>query len=176
MSSTKRLVYLSLLICLSLVIYVVELGLPFPLPISGAKLGLANMISLAVLILDGPGAAFTVLILRILLGQFLTGQIVSFSFSLCGGLISLLGMTFLHQCLKERVSLWLLSMVGGILHNIGQFCVALWLMRRMALLYYLPFLLALGLICGLINGLGAQFVILHLQKLKAKQASHSFRA
>jgi len=50
---TRRLIYLSLLVSFGIVLHIVEAFIPLPIYIPGAKLGLANIITLLVLVLYG---------------------------------------------------------------------------------------------------------------------------
>lgn len=171
MSSTKRFIYLSLLTCIALVIYTIEAQIPIPFPIPGLKLGFANMISLAVLLLDGPLSAFIVLILRILLASFFTGQFVSLSFSLCGGLISLAIMCFLYHFFKSQISVWIISLCGGIGHNLGQLFIAFLIVRQTSIFYYFLPLFIAGLLTGAFNGLCVQYFTHHLNQLGSQTFS-----
>ena len=71
--SVKHLVMLALFTTMALTIFVVEAQIPVPVPIPGVKLGLANVITLIVLVVSRPLDAFAVLVLRILLGSIFTG-------------------------------------------------------------------------------------------------------
>lgn len=158
MHKTKKLVFLSLLASLAIVVYIIESQLPVLVPIPGVKLGLSNMISLATLLIFGPGSALVVLILRILLGSLLTGSVSAMLFSLAGGLLSNLGMILLYKLFKKYISIWVISIIGSILHNIGQLFVAGIIIQNLKIYYYLPILLISGVITGFFVGLGAHFI------------------
>ena len=68
--NTKRLVTLSIFLSISIVLSIVESFLPV-IPIVGAKLGLANIMTLVILSLYGEKDAFVVVILRVLLVSIL---------------------------------------------------------------------------------------------------------
>jgi len=158
MSKTKRLVLLSLLASLAIIVYVIEAQIPTPIPVPGVKLGLSNMISLATLLILGPLECLGVLILRIVLGSLLTGSLSALFFSLAGGLLSNLGMIALYLLFKKYISIWIISIIGSILHNIGQLFVAALIIQNLKIYYYLPILLASGVVTGFFVGLGAYFV------------------
>ena len=67
--SVKHLVMLAMFTTMALTIFVVEAQIPIPVPIYGVKLGLANVITLIVLVVYRPRDAFAVLVMRILLGS-----------------------------------------------------------------------------------------------------------
>ena len=158
MHKTKRLVFLSLLTSLAIVIYVIEAQLPVLVPIPGVKLGLSNMVSLSTLLIFGPAASLSVLMLRIVLGSLLTGSVSAMFFSLAGGLLSNIGMIVLYVLFKKYISIWVISIIGSILHNIGQLLVAALIIQNLKIYYYLPILLASGIITGFFVGLGAHFI------------------
>lgn len=168
MSKVQKLVYLSLLCALALVIYIIELQIPPLAPIPGLKLGLANMVSLAVLILYGPKEALTVLILRIFLGSFITGKVSSLLFSLAGGLLSNIGMIILYQYARKYINIWLISIIGSILHIIGQLTIAVLITHTPGIFFYAPFLLISSIITGYFIGLGATFICKHFRKLSMR--------
>jgi heptaprenyl diphosphate synthase len=73
MFSTRRLVFLSLLVALGTVLHVVEGMLLVPLPLPGVKLGLANIVTLFALHLYGFRAGMAVAMARVFLGSLLSG-------------------------------------------------------------------------------------------------------
>lgn len=166
MSRLHKLIYLAMLVAISLVIYIVELQLPSLIPVPGVKLGLANVVSLCALLIYGPSEAIIVLLLRVLLGSMLTGQMVSLAFSLSGGLLSLLCMIVLNKYFSNYISLWAISIAGGVCHNIGQLFVASIIIDTLKIYYYLPILLISGVITGYFIGLAANFISKHLKKMR----------
>lgn len=158
MTKLQKQVHLALLTALALIIYIVELQIPPLVPMPGIKLGLANMISLTALLVYGPIEAFSILLLRILLGSLLTGNMVSLIFSLMGGIFSIIGMALLYRYFKDSLSLWVISICGGIFHNIGQLFIASVIVENIHIYYYLPILILSGSITGYFIGLGAKFI------------------
>ena len=159
--NTQKLSKLALFSCLSLIIYSVESLIPPLLPIPGIKLGLANIITLVVLVSCSYRDAFWVLLVRILLSAMLFGQAMSLLYSIAGGICCFLVMWLLHTLLGERF-LFLTSAFGAIAHNLGQLFIAFLLTKVPGVLCYLPFLLISGALTGLFTGLCARFT---LQKL-----------
>ncbi len=158
--STRRLVLLSLLTAMALTIFVVEAQIPLPIAIPGVKLGISNVITLIVLVKFRTRDALVVLLLRILLGSIFTGQLASVPYSLCGGLLCFAGMAILCKLLKRKY-LWFISVIGAILHNIGQIIAAIFVMQSSQVVVHLPFLLVTGCITGLFTGLIATQVVHH---------------
>ena len=122
--SIKHLVTLALFTAMALTIFVIEAQIPVPVPIPGVKLGLANVITLVVLLRYRARDAVAVLLLRILLGSIFTGALVGMIYSLCGGLLCFAGMALLCRFL-HRKHIWFISLIGAILHNIGQILAAM---------------------------------------------------
>lgn len=151
-TDTKRLAQLSLFTVLALALYGAESFLPPPFPIPGVKLGLANAVTLLVLLKWGGKDAFWVLLARILLSSLLFGQMMSFFYSLFGGMFSLFTMLFVSKLLQKHF-IYLISITGAIAHNIGQILTAVLITRSPGVLAYLPYLLISGMITGGFIGL-----------------------
>ena len=160
---TKRLVLLALLTATALGLFVLELQLPAPLPVPGAKLGLSNIVTVCVLFLYGRKEAAAVLVVRVLLGAVITGQLGALPYSLAGGALSLGVLMLLKPLLTDR-QLWIAGVIGGFLHNLGQLGMAVLITRTPALFAYLPVLLLTGMGAGLLTGLCAQLIVLRLRK------------
>ncbi len=159
--STRRLTTLALFATLSLAVYAAESALPPPVPIPGVKLGLANIITLVVLMRYSARDALLVLLTRILLSALFFGQAVSLLYSLAGGLLCLLGMTLTRLLLQGHFPP-LISIVGALCHNAGQLAAAYVLTATVGVLSYLPFLLLSGILTGLFTGLCAAFTLRRL--------------
>ena len=161
----KKLTFLAIMVAASLIMFLLEALIPIPIPMPGVKLGLSNIVSVCVLFLFGWKEAFAVLLLRILLGAIITGQLGGIVYSLCGGILSLAVLCLLRPVLKNS-QLWVAGVLGGALHNIGQIGAAMVLTKTPAIIVYLPFLLLCGMAAGLFTGLCAQFLHQRLQKIK----------
>ncbi len=161
--SIKRLCILALFTTMALTIFVIEAQIPLPVPIPGVKLGLANVITLIVLAEYRARDALVVLLLRILLGSFFSGQITTLFYSLAGGLLCFLGSALLCKLFHGKY-LWFVSVIGAILHNIGQIFAATLMMQTWNVFVYLPFLLVTGCITGLFTGFVATAVVRHFPK------------
>lgn len=133
-------------------------------PIPGIKLGLANIVTLLVLVLYGPKEAVFVLIVRILLGSMFGGQMISFFYSLSGGILCWLVMSLISALLKKKF-LVLISMCGAAAHNIGQILAAIVITHSISVVAYLPVLMLSAMITGCFTGLAAQVCSKRLQKI-----------
>lgn len=163
--SVKKLTLMSILLAAALAIFVAELQLPAPVPIPGIKPGLANIITLVAIVWLGRKEAFTILILRIVLGSFFSGRMVSMLYSLAGGLVCFAVMAAAVKFLGED-KLWVVSVFGAVAHNMGQILAAWLIMGTAAVLTYLPVLIISGIITGAFTGLCAQFTVKRMGKIK----------
>lgn len=158
-NKTFRLVYLALLVAFAVALHTVEAALPLPIPVPGARLGLANIITLITLALYGWGSALTVAVLRSVIGSMITGAFLGFGFylSLGGAIMSSLAMAlFFPIYLREKVSLVSVSLAGAVTFNIVQLALAALIVQNMMLFRgYLPFLLLLAVPTGIFTGLVA---------------------
>ncbi len=165
MTKTKKMILLSILISQALVLNLIERAIPVPIPVPGVKLGLANVISLFTIIVFGLKETVTVVLLRTFLSSVFGGGMSSFFYSLAGGLLSALIMSFMYIKHKNIFSIPAISVVGAIFHNIGQISVASLVISNIHLFYYLPFLLISGVITGIVIGFTVQFSINPLMKV-----------
>lgn len=163
MNKTKRMVFLSFLVSIALVIYIIEAQIPVLFP--GMKLGLANMISLAALILLGWKEALLIMILRTTLGSIFGGTMPSFMFSLAGGFLSNIIMIILYKNFKNSISIWTISICGAVFHNIGQLFVASIVVQSFRIYVYLPVLLVSAILTGYFIGLCTKFLTTHIAKI-----------
>ncbi|MEY7999484.1 Gx transporter family protein [Clostridium sp. Mt-5] len=163
MSKVKKMVFLSFLVGIALVIYIIESQIPVLFP--GIKLGLANTVSLATLILLGWKEALTVMFLRTLLGSMFGGTMSAFLFSIAGGILSNIVMIILYKYFRNSLSLSTISICGSIFHNIGQLLVASIIIQDFRIYVYLPVLLISAIITGYFIGWCTKFLINNLYKI-----------
>ena len=148
----KRLTRCAVLTALALALSVAEglvpLTILFPLP--GLRLGLANLVTVYVLVTMGGGEALLILLARCFLGALLGGNLSSLAFSLTGGLLAF---ALEWLLMKWRpLSLFGVCMAGAAAHNTGQILAAMALMRTAAPLVYLPSLLLASVVTGAFTG------------------------
>ncbi len=153
--NTKRLVTLSVFLSMSIVLSIVESFIP-SISIPGAKLGLANIMTLVILNLYGEKDAFLIVILRIFLVGLLRGTIGApgFFLSLSGGLIAYIMMViFLKLKIFSTVSV---SVMGSLGHSLGQILMAIIILSTPELAYYFPLLFLIAIPTGIFTGLVAK--------------------
>ena len=149
--NTDRLALMGLLTALGLIIGYIEFLIPIPLGIPGVKPGFANIVIVWALYSLGPWEALMINGMRIFLSGFLFGNFSMILYSLAGAAVS-----FLCMCLAKKSGLFSMtgvSMIGGVMHNMGQLLVAMAVLETVSLVYYGPVLLAAGVITGLLIGI-----------------------
>lgn len=146
----KKVANYGVLVTLALVASYVETLIPISLGVPGAKIGLANLITIVALFLMGWKDAFAISIIRIVLAGFLFGNLFAIFYSLAGALLSLLIMMLLKKLEFGTVAV---SCAGGVAHNIGQISFAVLLVENSRLFYYLPVLLIAGVLAGIVIGI-----------------------
>ncbi len=162
--NVKKLCTLALLTAAALVIFVAEAQIPPVIAVPGVKLGLSNIIVLLTMYLYGRREGAIVLGLKIVLGSVFSGQLMSFFYSAAGGLLCIAVMSLLKGVLTEK-QIWATSAFGAAAHNIGQLIVAIAILGTEKLVWYLPVLLASGIVTGLFTGLCAQLALPRIRKI-----------
>ena len=161
----RKLCILALLAAIALSIWAAEALIPPLVPLPGIRLGLANIVILLTLYLFGRREAAAVLAVRLILGAALAGTVMSFLYSLAGGLLAL-GVMALLRPRGEETRVWMLSAYAAVAHNLGQLLAARLIMGTPGLWWYLPALVLSGLVTGVFTGLCAQFALPLLKKNK----------
>ena len=146
----KKYLYIALLTAISLVLFLVEGLIPLPFIAPGAKLGLANIITVCTLYTLGFRASLFIVLLRTGLASFFGGGPTIFLYSLSGGLISLSLMAGLKK--TGCFSILGISAAGGFSHHLGQIFLAAIAADTLNIFRYLPILGPCGLITGLCIG------------------------
>lgn len=118
----------------------------------GARLGLANIVTLMLLVTAGLRPALTVTVLRVIMGSFFGGTFLAMAFwmSLAGGIGSTILMGSV-MFLNKKTDMRFIGIAGAITHNLCQLAVA-YMFFGAAILYYTPNLILFALPTGLITG------------------------
>ena len=161
---TRRTAYSGLLLATMLVLGYVESLLPAVAGVPGIKLGLSNSVLIfAVYMLDLP-TAWVLMILKVLLSGLLFGGFNTIMYAMAGGVLSMLFMSMLSRV--KSLHPVVVSMTGGVMHNVGQVAVAMLLLHTPQLLYYMAILIFVGMACGALTGVCATSVMKHLKSIK----------
>ena len=182
--TARKLTLMAALTATALIVYIVEAQIPLPIPIPGAKLGLANTVTLFALWYGKQGGgfyypkgkkenrphdsfttvdAFMILICRIILGAVFTGRIIAFIYSTAGGLLGFAAQVALRRFVTSK-QIWACGAIGAVFHNVGQILAAMLVTGALSIAAYLPILIVVGVITGTLTGLIAQFTIERLPR------------
>lgn len=155
--NVRRLTQLAMLTGVALIIFVIELQIPNPFPIPGIKLGLANIITVYAVYRYRAKEVMMIVFSRIFLAAIFSGNMMALVYSFAGSILCLAGMLGVRKII-DMGHIWISSIFGAILHNIGQISIAVLVMGK-GILVYFPFLLVSGCFAGAFTGICAQLII-----------------
>jgi heptaprenyl diphosphate synthase len=142
----KRLTRISMLVAMASAVHLLEYYLlPLFPAIPGAKLGLANAVTLYALMHQNPEDALCIGVLRCFIGLLITGAVTGFIYSIAGALCSFLGMLLFKRL---KFPIFVISMMGALCHNTAQIGVGILLTKTAALIVYWPWLALIALPTG----------------------------
>lgn len=162
----KTMMIMGIFISLGIILSYVEYMLPTQLLTAGAKLGLANIVTITTLVLLDKKSALSILMLRVVLVAMMFSGFSGFLYSVTGGLFAFTGMSLMLSLKLKDVSLVGVSVVGSVLHSLGQVIVAAVLFSNYRILLYFPTLLLTALITGVFIGLISNYLTERLIKAR----------
>ena len=162
-TNTKKLTALALTVSFAIVLSYIESRIPAFFAIPGIKAGLANIAVIFCLYKLGIKEAIAVSLIRVFIVSLLFGSPISMIYSITGAVLSLSVMFLLKKL--TPVSEVVVSVSGGVMHNIGQIAAASVMLGTNVVVYYLPFLLLSGTIAGIVVGVASATLI---KKVKFK--------
>ena len=160
----QRVALCGMLLALMLVLGFVESQIPVAVGIPGIKLGLSNGVLIFAVYLLGVPTSFLLMVLKVLLSGFLFGSPSAMMYAFAGGVLSLTVMCILSR--MKGLSPVVVSMVGGLSHNVGQVSLAMIMLHTPKLMYYMAILMVVGMITGCATGVAANGIIRRFQKEK----------
>lgn len=151
----RKIVHLGLLVSIAMALNLFESIIPLPAPIPGAKLGLANIVTLFVIARFGIKEAVILVALRTFLVSLFSGSLLTptFFLSFSGGIASSLIMGIVYMLGKKHFSLIGISLLGALTHNVTQLAVAALMLSGIGFFYLLPYLTFYAIPTGLFVGL-----------------------
>ena len=161
--NTKRVALCGLLLAMMLILGWLEKQIPTPHP--AIKLGLSNSVLIfAVYMLDIP-TAYVLMLFKVFLSNVLFGSLgVTFAMGFAGGAASLTAMVLISRI--KGMHPVTVSIVGGVMHMVGQILMALAVANTPGLLTVLPFLMISGMVCGAITGVCADRVMKYMKHMR----------
>ncbi|MDO4493232.1 MAG: Gx transporter family protein [Clostridia bacterium] len=133
---------------------------PVSSAVPGIKLGLSNSVLLfALYLLDAP-TTFLLMVLKVGLSAVMFGRFDAMMFASAGGLLSTVAMIVLK---KTGFSIIAVSMVGAVMHNVGQVLMAMLVTQMPYLVYYMAVLALIGLAMGFVTGIVGTATVRHMR-------------
>ncbi len=168
MMNTRKSVNLGFLMAVGILLQLIESFVPIVMIVPGFKIGLANLASLFALMIYDKKSMWIVGIGRIFLSALLQGTLFSVAFwlSLSGGLLSLIAMSIAADV--KVFSIYGISILGAAFHSVGQVIAVTWIYQQYFMQLFLPILLALSIVSGLVVAILSQKM---LDRLKGRIVS-----
>lgn len=164
-NAAQKTAFLGLCTALALVLaYVEAIMPPIVTAIPGVKVGLPNIVIIFMLYRFGAKHAALVSFVRVLAVALLFGNAMGFAYSVAGAVLSLLGMMLLKKL--NFLSVIGVSVVGGVLHNLGQIIMAIILLRTAEIGFYMIVLALTGTVAGVLIGIAGGLMIKRVPELK----------
>lgn len=162
--STRKIVFLAIMISISIVLSIVESSISTLLfPIPGMKLGLANIATMVVVYtIDRKSGVIVALTRIILVGLIYSGLFTpSFWISISGGVLAILVIISLSG---TKLSIYTVSVLAALLHMVGQIIAAIIVVQTTSLFYLLPYMILLSVPAGIITGYLANRIITNFKE------------
>jgi len=155
MNKTKKMVLLANFLAIAIVLNIIESAIPV-IPVPGAKLGFANIMTLVILYMYSFKDSAAVTILRVLLVSVLTAKLLNpvFFMSMSGAVFAMLAMGFFKK--TNFFGILGVSVLGSVFHCLGQVTAGIFVIGSTAVFLYLPVMLFLSIPAGALTGIIAQ--------------------
>jgi len=142
-------------LAIAIVLNIIESAIPV-IPVPGAKLGFANVVTLIVLYVYSFKDASLLTIARVILVSLLTGKLLGpvFYMSMSGAILSILAMGFFKK--TNFFGVLGVSVLGSVFHCIGQIIGGYFVIGSTAIVLYLPIMLFLSIPAGVVTGIITQ--------------------
>ena len=157
-NKVKKVALLGTLLAFTLVMSLVERLIPLDGMMPGMRLGLANLAVVISLYTLKRSDTFILIILKCLMTAMFSGSVIALLYSLTGSIASFLIMLLLINLKHTNISIIGVSVAGAAFHNLGQITVARLIFGIWGVLLYLPFLLIIGTVSGIIIGFLAKAI------------------
>ena len=155
MRQTRKMTLLANFLAIAIVLNIIESAIPV-IPVPGAKLGFANVVTLIVLYVYSFKDSSILTISRVLLVSLLTGKLLGpvFYMSMSGAILAMFAMGFFKKL--NFFGILGVSVLGSVFHCIGQIIGGYFVIGSTAIVLYLPIMLFLSIPAGVVTGLIAQ--------------------
>ena len=146
----SRVSLMGLLFALSMAFSYLESMIVIPGMLPGIRLGLSNLVTMYGVFFLGRRTGYTLAVMKSVF-VLLTRGFVAGMLSLSGGLVSVTAIILVDWLTRYSLHYITLSVIGAVMHNIGQLILARFL-TSVFLYYYIPVLLISGLLVGAVTG------------------------
>lgn len=163
---TGTLTRMALLTAAALILGYLDSMIPLVQGASGIKIGLSNLVLLYAIYYMRPDETVLLMLLKVGLSSLLFGNAIGAAYAFAGGALSVAGMLLLKRI--PQISVIPVSMIGGILHMVGQCLVGFILISVRPVLGYAPWLLFCGTATGLLLGVAARGVFYGLERYERR--------
>jgi heptaprenyl diphosphate synthase len=155
MINTRKMTLLANFLAIAIVLNIIESAIPI-IPVPGAKLGFANVVTLIIIYVYSFKDGFALTILRVLLVALLSGKLLGpiFYMSLSGAVVATLAMGIFKK--TNYFGIIGVSVIGSIFHCIGQIAAGIFVIGSIAVIAYLPVMLFLSIPAGVLTGIIAK--------------------
>jgi heptaprenyl diphosphate synthase len=175
MRSTKlqKMIVLAMLVAAGIILQLIEMLFPVAMIIPGYKIGLANITGLYTLYAFGSKDMVIVTSLRIVLAALCAGTLFSVGFilSVTGGAVSMIVMILLKK--TGIFSIYGVSVAGAASHAAGQVAAICIIYQQFFMQLFLPALIALSIVSGLLIAMLASALLKRLPYGKEKKAKQT---
>ena len=124
-SKSLKVSFIGMMVALSFVLSYIESLIPLSVGIPGVKAGLSNIPVMVTLYMTGPLIAGILALTKVTLVSLTFGSMSSFFYSLSGAMLSIIIMAVFKRL--DIFTVRGLSILGGIMHNMGQLIVAVFI-------------------------------------------------
>jgi heptaprenyl diphosphate synthase len=155
MDRIRKLTLLANFLAIAIVLNIIESAINV-IPVPGAKLGFANVVTLIVIYVYSFKDGITLTIARVLLVSILSGKLLGpiFYMSLSGAVCATLAMGLFKK--TNFFGMLGVSVLGSIFHTIGQIIAGIFVIGSIAVVAYLPIMLFLSIPAGILTGIIAR--------------------
>jgi len=155
MDKIRKLTLLANFLAIAIVLNVIESAINV-IPVPGAKLGFANVVTLIIIYVYSFKDGMLLTIARVLLVSVLSGKLLGpiFYMSLSGAVVATLAMGFFRK--TNFFGIVGVSVLGSIFHTIGQIIAGIFVIGSIAVIAYLPIMLFLAIPAGVLTGIIAK--------------------
>lgn len=165
MKDIKKMTLYANLLAIAIILNIVE-SLFQVIPVPGAKIGLANIVTVIILFIYKPSDSIYFVIIRVIFVSILTGKLFNpiFYMSLSGGIFASVSMVILFKL--DFFGLLGISVLGSIMHTVGQIIMGIFVVGSVAVISYLPIMLLISVPAGIVTGIVSKRFLVAFKRIQ----------